>query len=341
MPESRRVRILLAGYGTIGRAFHETVASHRARYRAEHALDLDVVGVARRDRYAMDPKGLQPSTNGLAWKNGNLFDIIADVGADVLVEATPSNLKTGQPALGHVRAAIHEGIPVVLANKGPLVAAYKDITERAAKAHVPLRFEATVAAGVPVLNAARVAFAGDRIQRVQGILNGTTNFILTRMSDEGSDLEQALKEAQALGYAETDPSADLDGLDAAAKVVILGNALLGLDLTLDKVNIQGIRSVTRQAVEVASANGFRIKLVGEADRDGHASVGLRLVKRGSSLDVGGVLNAVRFTNDLSGAITHVGRGAGARPTVSALLGDVIDLFRPAWVPKRVVSGEAP
>jgi len=164
-------------------------------------------------------------------------------------------------------------------------------------------------------------------------VNGTTNYILTRMTDERSDFDRALREAQAKGYAEADPSADVDGLDAAAKIVILGNAILGLDLTLDKVRTEGIRKVSREAVEVASAHGFHVKLIAEADRTGHAQVAPRLVRRGDPMDVAGILNAVRFTTALGGPITHVGRGAGGRATAAAILSDLLDVVREGAAPR--------
>lgn len=327
MPESRPVRVLVAGYGVVARSLHGIVEARRAEYRQRYGLDLSLVGVARTERVAYAATGLQAGNpNRLPWKSGTVFDLIGEAEADVFVEATPTNLKTGQPALGHVRAAFAKGLPVVMANKGPLVVNYRDVVDRASKAGVPVRFEATVAGCVPTLNAARYGFSGDTIRRIDGILNGTTNFILSRMSDEGSDLDQALSEAQSLGYAEADPATDLEGLDAAAKLVILANTLLGQDLTLADVATEGIRGVSREAVEVAAAHGYRIKLIAEAQRDGAARVGPRLVRRGSTLDVAGVLNAVRFSTELAGTVTHIGHGAGGHATAAAILSDVLDIF---------------
>lgn len=337
MSEARKVRIVLAGYGTVGRALHDLVAHERDALRSQYGVEFSIVGVARKDRVAEAPAGLPPgSPNALPWRSGTLIELLGEVEGDVLVEASPTNLKSGQPALGHVRAALHDGLPVVLANKGPLVFAQRELEDRARKAGVPLRYEATVAGCIPVFSAARVGLAGNRIDRIQGILNGTTNYILTRMTDERSDFARALGEAQAKGYAEADPSNDVDGLDAAAKIVILGNAILGLDLTLDKVKVEGIRKVSREAVEVAAAHGFHIKLIAEADRSGTARVAPRLVRKGDPLDVAGILNAVRFTTSLGGPITHVGRGAGGRATAAAILADLLDIFRAGAppLPKR-------
>ncbi len=327
MSDSPPTRVLLAGYGGVGRALHNIIAERRQSILDRHGVDLVVTGIARSDKIASSDEGLQPGH--VQWARGNLMDeLIWECPADVLVEVTPTNLASGgQPAVGHCRGAIKRGLHVVTANKGPVVHAWNDLKERAEEAGVQLRAEATVAAAVPVLNAARTAFAGDTITRIEGILNGTTNFMLTRMATEGSDFDQVLREAQELGYAETDPSGDVDGHDAAAKVVIMGNEILGLNLGLDDVDTQGIRGVTAEASEVALAHGYRIKLIGEVADDGTARVGPRLVPVGDTLDVGGALNAVRFHRELGGPVTHIGAGAGATETAAALLGDIIDVAR--------------
>lgn len=337
MSEVRRVRVALAGYGTVGRALHELFREQGETLRQRHNVDFHLVGVARRDRIASNPKGLPVGpANALPWHSGTLIELLGEVEADVLVEASPTNLKTGQPALGYVRTALKDKLSVVLANKGPLVFAYRELEDRARQVGVPLRFEATVAGCIPTFNAARHALAGNPIRRIDGVLNGTTNFILTRMTDERSDFDRALREAQARGYAEADPSADVDGLDSAAKILILANALLGLNVTLDKVHVEGIRNVSRQAVEVAAAHGLHLKLVAEAERDGTVRVAPRLVRKGDAIDVRGILNAVRFTTELAGPITHVGRGAGGRATAAALLSDLLDIFgAPNGAPAKV------
>lgn len=327
-PAPRTVRVALAGYGTVGRALHRILTDQHDAIVKRQGIDLRLIGIARRDRFAASgADGLPLADGGLTWKTGNVFEMIGACKPDLLVEATPTDIETAQPALGHVRGALREGLHVVLANKGPLVVAFDEVMQRAAEAGVEVRFEATVGGCIPVLDTARDHYAGDDIERLEGILNGTTNFILTRMADEGSDLEQALREAQQLGYAETDPSADVDGLDAAAKVVILANAVLGRRLGLADVEVEGIRGVTRQAVELAAAHGHRVRLIAEVSRDGPARVGPRLVRQGTPLDVHGAYNAVRFTSALGGQTTHIGHGAGGRETASAVLSDILDICR--------------
>lgn len=326
--EPRRVDLMLVGYGTVGSAVHRAIEDQHDVLEERHGLDLRVASIARSGRVAHDADGIPfPDGASIGWQTGDTVDAIWDTDADIICELTPTDLEDGQPGLGHVRTALHRGLPVVLANKGPFVVAYDEIAERARKAEVEVRFEATVAGAVPTLNAGRLCMAGDTIERVEGILNGTTNFILHRMAEEGSDLDQALREAQALGYAETDPTADLEGRDAAAKVVILANALLDAGITIDDVEVEGIRSVTRGAVELARSHGFRVKLIAEADRDGTARVGPRLVEAESTLDVPGALNAVRFTTKLGGPITHSGAGAGGSATAAAVLSDVVEIAK--------------
>ncbi len=326
MPET--VRIALAGYGTVGRALHKILEERHDALASELGFDIQVVAIARNDRYMIDAGGLtREGVREGTWTSGDVIAMLGACDADVLMEATPTDLETAQPALGHCRYAFREGMSVVLANKGPVVRAPKELAERAAEAGVEVRHEATVAGCIPTLNTVRHGLAGDTVRRVEGILNGTTNFILTRMAEEGSDLDQALREAQSLGYAETDPTNDLDGHDAAAKVVILANSVLGREITIDDVEVRGTRDITRQAVELAKAHGFRIRLVAEADREGVARVGPRLVRVGTSLDVHGPLNAVRFTTALAGAVTLTGAGAGGQETAAAMLSDLIGLAR--------------
>lgn len=325
---SEEIRLAFAGYGTVGKALHRIIEERNDAFERDEGFRFRVVAVARRDRYIVDADGLATATIRTgSWTSGDAIAMLGECEADVLMEMSPTDLDTAQPALGHCRYAFREGMHVVLANKGPVVRAPDELHQRAADAGVQVRHEATVAGCIPTLSTARHGFAGDTVRRIEGVLNGTTNFILTRMAEEGSDLDQALREAQSLGYAEADPTNDLDGFDAAAKVVILANSVLGREITMDDVEVRGIRDITRQAVELAKAHGYRIRLIAEADREGIARVGPRLVPAGSSLDVKGALNAVRFTTDLAGHVTLTGAGAGGMETAAAMLSDLMGLAR--------------
>lgn len=326
MAEPRDFRLLLVGYGTVNRNVHELIEARAAELSKLHGVRPIVVGIARRGgvvrgagKGGIAPQDVPPKPRD----RGGLKELLADTPADCVVEATPTDLKTGEPGLGHIRAALAQRKHVVTANKGPLALALPDLTALARESRVALRYEATVAGAIPVLNTAERSLLGYGITGVDGILNGTSNFILTRMADEGTDFSQALKEARELGYAEADPSNDVDGHDAAAKAVILANAVLGLPVRLKDVHTTGITSLTREAMELAKERGMTIKLIASVARDASPTVAPRLLPRGSMLDVGGTLNVVRFRTERAGPIALVGHGAGGPETASAVLSDIL------------------
>ncbi len=317
-------RVLVVGYGTVGRAFHDLLAAGAQDLARRYGVKPRVTGIVRSRGAWLDDDGLPPGATLLAKRRTmTVEEAMEKARPDVLVEITPTNLRTGEPGLSTIRSALARGIRVVTANKGPLVVAYRELTELAAKHGVPFRFEGTVAGAIPTLNLYDHALRGNPVVRVDGILNGTSNFILTRMAEEGLEFEPALAEAQQLGYAEADPSADVDGLDAAAKLVILGNHVLGLDLRLADVRTSGIRSITSGAIRLAAANGWSLHLIASVSPEDGAEVAPRLVPRGSSLDVPGALNVVRFTTAHAGPFTVIGKGAGGKETATAVLSDVI------------------
>ena len=217
---------------------------------------------------------------------------------------------------------------MVTADKGPLVLEFWELTRLAERNGCYLMYEATVAAALPIFSLYRECLQAERIIRISVILNGTTNYILSKMFFEGTSFELSLKEAQERGYAEKDPSYDIDGIDAACKVVILGNAIMGKKLRFKDVKRRGIRDVTQEAVEVAKRSGYAIKLVGVVDDEPEVSP--RLVPLRHPLCVHGNLNAVHFETDLAKEITIIGYGAG-KETVSAVLNDVLSILK-----KRVI-----
>lgn len=239
---------------------------------------------------------------------------------DLLVVLTPTNVRTGEPGLTYIREALGRGVDVVTADKGPLVVAFRELTSLAESMGVSFCYEATVGGGIPIFSLARHSLMGDRIISIRGILNGTTNYILTRMHFEGLPLDLALQEAQMMGLAERDPSLDLEGIDSACKIVILANALLGVDKRLGDVKVRGINQVTSDAILAAKELGMTIKLVGSIEGD-RLSVAPRLVRLNHPLCVHGTLNAIEFKLDIMGDLTLIGRGAG-ESTVSALLSDI-------------------
>ncbi len=312
------LRLLLAGYGTVGQALHELIRD------AGLSQELPVVGVVRSDGAWTDPKGLAPGEpQGEAPRDLDVLEALDAVDADVLVELTPSDLDTGEPGLTHIRTALEHGHHVVTANKGPLVVDYAGLTGLARDRDLAMRFEAAAGASLPIMNLREFCLRGNPVHRLEGILNGTCNYILTRMTEEGLPYGTVLSEAQALGFAEADPSLDVGGWDAAAKAVILANHVLDVDLALEDVEVSGIQALTPSAVQLARKRGYAVRLIAQASRDGTASVAPRLVPEGSPLNVAGTLNVVRLVTEHAGPLALTGRGAGGRETASAVLSDLL------------------
>jgi homoserine dehydrogenase len=240
---------------------------------------------------------------------------------DVLVEATPTTLGNAQPGFDHVAAALDRDRHVVLANKGPVAERYGEVRDREAKSEGEVRFEATVGGAIPVL--ATIEDVGsNHISAVRGVLNGTANFILSRMAAEGLSYEHVLAEAKDLGVAEADPSFDVEGTDAALKCVIVANVLAdGREYTLEDATVEGIHGLPASALELAGDDGRTIRLVGEV-RDGEVRVAPRLVPENSAMAVTGTQNIVQFETEHAGPLYHSGRGAGGPETASAIFADI-------------------
>jgi homoserine dehydrogenase len=240
---------------------------------------------------------------------------------DVLVEATPTTLGDAQPGFGHLETALARDRHVVLANKGPVAERYGEVRALEADSDGAVRFEATVAGAIPVLSTIEDA-GPDHISAVRGVLNGTANFILSRMAAEGLAYEHVLAEAQDLGVAESDPSFDVEGTDAALKCVIVANVLAdGREYTLDDATVEGIHELPASALELAGENGRTIRLVGEV-RDAAVRVAPRLVPENSAMAVTGTQNIVQFETENAGSLYHSGRGAGGPETASAIFADI-------------------
>ncbi|MEZ3115189.1 homoserine dehydrogenase [Halobaculum sp. MBLA0147] len=257
---------------------------------------------------------------------------------DVLVEATPTTLGDAQPGFDHVATALDRDRHVVLANKGPVAERYAEVRAREADSAGEVLFEATVGGAIPILST--VADLGaDRVDAVRGVLNGTANFVLSRMAAEGLDYDHVLAEAQDLGVAEADPSFDVEGTDAALKCVILANRLAEADAegvddlaeqttSLDEATVEGIAGLPGNALELAAEDGQTVRLIGEATRDA-VRVGPRLVPEHGTLAVSGTRNIVEVETDHAGRLAISGRGAGGDATASAVLSDVGRLPEPS------------
>jgi homoserine dehydrogenase len=250
--------------------------------------------------------------------------------ADLLLEASPGNLKDGQPGLGCMEAALSRGMHVVAANKAPLVLAYPRLHELALAHGVRLQFDATVAGGLPAINLGQRDLAAAQIERLEGVLNLTTNYILTRMAEDGLGYEAALAEAQQAGHAETNPSLDVEGWDAANKLVILANSVLRYPATLDDLTVEGITGITAEMLRRAVADGKRIKLVATAEQEGEGYV---LSVRPTWLPVGHPLAqlgaeqmGIVYHTDICGVISAAIVEETPIPTAAAMLRDVVDIY---------------
>lgn len=327
------MKVLVVGFGFIGRelvkAFHEKLALLK-----QIDKDFGVIAVSNSRGYVYDEDGLdlgrllkvvELSEYRKGYRSGgSSVELIEESPANLLVEATPTNITHGEPGLSLIRTALIKGIHVVTPNKGPLVVAFKELTALAEKNGCELLYEGTVAGAVPLFSLVRECLGGDRVLRISGILNGTTNYILSKMYFEETSFELALKEAQERGITERDPSYDVDGIDAACKVTILANAIMKRGTRLGDVERTGIRAVTQEAVSLAKKSNYAVKLIGTIDRE--LEVAPKLVPTNHPLCVHGTLNAVHLETDLAKEVTLVGYGAG-KETVSAILNDVLTVLK--------------
>lgn len=326
------MKTILIGFGFIGRHLSQAIYAKRETLKKVDK-DFKLIGVSEIDGYIYDEKGLNleklasikklPEYKNFA-KGKTAVELIEDSDADIMIETTHTNIKDGQPGLTHIEKALGKGMHVVTSNKGPMVVAFKKLTDLAKKKDCELRYEATVAGALPVFSLVRDCLQGDKILKISGILNGTSNYILSRMYFESMSFELALREAQERGITEADPSYDIDGIDAACKVVILANALMNRNVKFKDVERVGIGKITPEAVNLAKQAGYAIKLIGTVDET--LEVSPRLILENHPLCVHGTLNALHIEADLAGEITVVGYGAG-KETVSAIMNDVISIAK--------------
>jgi homoserine dehydrogenase len=317
------LRIALAGLGTVGAGTLRLLQQNADLIAAQAGRPIAVTAVSARDR----TKSRGCSLEGIRWVDDpRQLATLPDI--DVVVELIGG---ADGVACEVCETALKSGKPVVTANKALLAAHGVELARIAEAKNLSLMFEAAVGGGIPVIKTLREALAGNKIHEVQGILNGTCNYILTRMAGAGLDFETALKEAQAEGYAEADPGMDIDGHDTAHKLAILAALAFGATPDLASVTVEGLRRVTPLDLTFAAELGCRIKLLGVARQTQHGleqRVGPCLVPTSSPLSsVNNVLNAVLLQGDAAGPVTLAGRGAGGAPTASAVVADIVDLAR--------------
>jgi len=335
------MRIVVIGFGTVGQALAEILARKKREILRNYGFEPSVVAAVDSVGAAMDSHGLdierlirlKKSGRSLAdypgggRKGVTGMDVIEDVDADTVIEATPTRVEDGEPGLSHIEAALRRKRHVVATNKGPLAIALPALMELAEYRNVALRFSGTVGAGTPVLGFGKKCLLGDKVMSIRGILNGTSNYILTRMSEGGVALGEALKEAQNAGYAEADPTYDIEGIDTACKLVIMANWVMGRNVTIKDVHVNGITGVTQDDATRARSEGKTIKLPGTIGEE--ISVAPTVINADHPLAVGGALNAVSFNAEYAGEVTVVGKGAGGIETAGAVLRDLIDIRRTA------------
>jgi len=311
------LRLAVVGVGAVGRSVVELAPEYG------HV----VTAVADSQSSAVDPDGLDAEAvfdrkerEGVVG-SGDPEDALA-AEYDVLVEATPTTLGDAEPGFSHARAALERDRHVVLANKGPVAERYADLRALEAESAGAVQFEAAVGGAIPILSTI-ADFGPNQITAARGVLNGTANFILSRMAAEGLGYEHVLAEAQDLGVAEADPAFDVEGTDAALKFVILANVLSdgAAVYSLDDAEVEGIRSIPSSALDLAAEDGRTVRLIGEATADG-VRVGPRLVPQHDALAVTGTRNIVQFETVHAGQLHLSGRGAGGPETATAILSDV-------------------
>ena len=341
------MRIMIVGFGVVGKSTVRVLSEQRESLRRRYGLNPKIVAIVDINGALVNPRGISQDEAlkavevgsgkfdqfGTLWRpEAKVDDLLMELDCEVMIETTPTNLATGQPGLDHLRSAMKNGVHVVTTNKGPLALAMPALIELADHNKVSLKFSGTVGGGTPMLDLAKKSMDGLEIKSIRGILNGTTNYILSKMDAEGVSFESALDEARKKGYTETDPTYDVDALDPAAKLVILANWVMGKSLSIRDVKITGIRGVTQDQVNKAKAEGKTMKLIAYCGEDA-IEVAPMPIPREHPLNVSGTTNALTFDTDLAGEITIVGKGAGGPETASAVLRDLIDI-------RKTYSGHA-
>lgn len=328
LPVGAPLRVGIAGLGTVGAGTVRLLRANAELIAARAGRPVVVTAVSARDRSRA--RGID--VTGLAWHDDALT-LATDPDVDVAVELIGGSEGAARTL---VETALSRGRPVVTANKALIAVHGAGLASAAERAGVALAFEAAVAGGIPVIKALREGLAADRLVRIGGILNGTCNYILTAMRETGRGFASVLEEAQALGYAETDPSTDVDGIDTAHKLAILAALAFGRPVDFDSVHIEGIRRIGAADIAFATELGYRIKLLGIARRS-EQGVETRvhpcLVPNTAPIaQVEGVFNAVVAEGEFVGRVMLEGRGAGAGPTATAVVADLIDIARGSLVP---------
>jgi homoserine dehydrogenase len=337
-------RLDLIGFGNVGQGLAQILANHGAALAERYGAEFKIVAVSDFALGSLyNSEGLDPALLLQAVANdGHLrgfdapqkgWDALETIGlsnADVLVEMSYTDLETGEPAAGHIREALAARKHVSTTNKGPIALHYPELAALARKQGVQIAAEGTVMSGTPALALGLEQLAGAGIWKIQGILNGTTNYILSQL-ESGASYAEALRDAQDRGYAEADPTGDVEGIDAAGKVVILANLLMDKPLTMADVKRRGITGITAEDIAAAQSAGERWKLIGTIERrDGQVEASVQPVSLPLAhplAGVSGATNAITYSTELLGDVTLVGPGAGRMETGYAIISDLLAIHR--------------
>ncbi|GAB4534134.1 MAG: homoserine dehydrogenase [Anaerolineales bacterium] len=335
----KHYNLALLGFGNVGRALARLLERKAAEVKARYGITYTITGIATgRHGALIAPAGVDvPAALQSVESGGSLgealpaLEFICRVPADVLFENTPVNYESGEPALSHLRAALERGMHAITANKGPVVHGYHALRTLAESRGRKFYFESTVMDGAPVFALQRAALPAAQIRLLRGIFNSTTNLILTRMEEEGETFAQAVAYAQSIGIAETDPSGDVDGWDAAVKVAALVTVYMDTPFTPQMVERQGIRNISLEEVRAAQAQGFRWKLVCEAAREGdsiRARVAPKKVAPDSPLyGVRGTSSILEIESDVLGKLSLIEEDPGPHTTAYGLFADFLNAVR--------------
>ncbi len=341
----RQVSLALVGFGNVGQAFARLLQNKERQLAEQFNLQFIVTGIVTgRHGSAISSGGINLNRALEIISRGQSLDILSEMpapkntldfvfasSAEAMLESSPVNHHTGQPAIDHIKAALNKGMHAITANKGPVVHAYRELTDMAAIRGKRFLFESAVMDGAPIFSLFRGPLPCIEVEGFQGILNSCTNFILGLM-EAGKDFDQAVREAQSIGIAETDPSADIDGWDAAIKVAALSTVIFGIPLKPQQVERSGIREITPQRVAEAQHAGERWKLVCTARRRGReileASVAPRRVSAGSPLyAINGTSSYVEFKSDVLPGLGIVESNPGPDTTAYGMLADLLNALR--------------
>lgn len=330
------MRLILLGFGVVGQSFVKLLLSHSTDLYNDYGIKPKVVACADNGGIVTCDQGLDLDRllnvkkkkksiihYGAKGNRSEVVDVIENIDAEVVIELTPTNIVDGEPGKNHIISAMKSGKNVITVNKGPLALEFPSLMELAEYNRIAFKFSGTVGGGTPILEFAKRCLKGDRIISFEGILNGTTNYILSKMY-EGLNFSEALQDASEKGYAEKDPTLDVDGFDAAAKLVIASNFVMNMKSTMKDVSREGIRDVKPSQVLTERKNGNAMKLIASCDGK-NLVVKPKPVSMKDPICVDGILNAITFTCQHSGQQTIIGKGAGGMETASAILRDLIDI----------------